>query len=125
MDMRRLKAVLFIVVFLLVMAVAVNLLVDMQNTREEVNVSNNAPSIVTPPVEMTLDPVQVQTPLPAPQLLLLLWPLPNLPMCWWPLLLPLRNLHLHLHLHLCLRQRPSLWVKLLPAARSAPTPVYP
>ena len=66
MDMRRIKAVLFIVVFLLVMAVAVNLLVDMQNTREEVNVSNNAPSIVTPPVEMTIEPVQVQTPAPSP-----------------------------------------------------------
>lgn len=51
MDLRRIKAVLFVVVFLLVMAVAVNLLVDMQNTRKEINVGNNAPAIVTPPVQ--------------------------------------------------------------------------
>ena len=66
MDIRRIKAVLFVVVFLLVMAVAVNLLVDMQNTRKEVNVSDNAPSIVTPPVEMTVEPAPVQTAAPAP-----------------------------------------------------------
>ena len=44
MDMRRIKAVLFIVVFLLVMAVAVNLLVDMQNTRKEIDVGSNPPA---------------------------------------------------------------------------------
>lgn len=51
MDFRRVKAVLFVVVFLLVMAVAVNLLVDMQNTRKEINVGINAPAQVTPPVQ--------------------------------------------------------------------------
>lgn len=51
MDFRRVKAVLFVVVFLLVMAVAVNLLVDMQNTRKEVNVGINAPAQATPPVQ--------------------------------------------------------------------------
>ena len=51
MDMRRIKAVLFIVVFLLVMAVAVNLLVDMQNTRKEIDVGSNAPANVTPTVK--------------------------------------------------------------------------
>ena len=51
MDFRRIKAVLFVVVFLLVMAVAVNLLVDMQNTRKEINVGINAPAQATPPVQ--------------------------------------------------------------------------
>ena len=64
MDIRRIKAVLFVVVFLLVMAVAVNLLVDMQSTRKEVDVSNNAPAPVTPPVVVSDVPVQVQTPVP-------------------------------------------------------------
>ncbi len=66
MDFRRIKAVLFVVVFLLVMAVAVNLLVDMQNIRQEVNVSNNAPTPVAPPVEMTVQPAPVESQTPAP-----------------------------------------------------------
>ncbi len=66
MDFRRIKAVLFVVVFLLVMAVAVNLLVDMQNIRQEVNVNNNAPSHVTPPVEMTVQPAPEATVAPVP-----------------------------------------------------------
>ena len=77
MDMRRIKAVLFIVVFLLVMAVAVNLLVDMQNTRKEIDVGSNAPAIVTPPVGgdnsapveipvATPVPTMVPTPTPIP-----------------------------------------------------------
>ena len=75
MDFRRIKAVLFVVVFLLVMAVAVNLLVDMQNTRKEVNVGNNAPALVTPPVQTgdsyaaeqpVVTPVPTQAPTPAP-----------------------------------------------------------
>lgn len=67
MDLRRLKAVLFIIVFLLVMAVAVNLLVDMQNTRKEIDVGSNAPAIVTPPVGAeTPIPVEVPVASPAP-----------------------------------------------------------
>jgi len=66
MDFRRIKAVLFVVVFLLVMAVAVNLLVDMQNIRQEVNVNNNAPSHVAPPVEMTVQPAPAASAAPAP-----------------------------------------------------------
>lgn len=68
MDFRRIKAVLFVVVFLLVMAVAVNLLVDMQNVRQEVNVGINAPAPVTPPVQQSAQPseVPVQTAPPAP-----------------------------------------------------------
>ena len=75
MDMRRIKAVLFIVVFLLVMAVAVNLLVDMQNARQEIDVGSNAPAIVTPPVggdnsapvEIPVaTPVPTMVPTPAP-----------------------------------------------------------
>ena len=64
MDFRRLKAVLFIVVFLLVMAVAVNLLVDMQNERQEVNVGINAPAPVTPPVGTPEGELAVSTPAP-------------------------------------------------------------
>lgn len=67
MDMRRIKAVLFIVVFLLVMAVAVNLLVDMQNARQEIDVGNNAPAIVTPPVGdeyLVAEEIPVATPIP-------------------------------------------------------------
>lgn len=67
MDMRRIKAVLFIVVFLLVMAVAVNLLVDMQNARQEIDVGSNAPAIVTPPVGAeTSAPVEIPVSTPAP-----------------------------------------------------------
>lgn len=75
MDMRRIKAVLFIVVFLLVMAVAVNLLVDMQNARQEIDVGSNTPAIVTPPVggdnsapvEIPVaTPVPTMVPTPAP-----------------------------------------------------------
>lgn len=73
MDMRRIKAVLFIIVFLLVMAVAVNLLVDMQNAREQIDVGSNAPAIVTPPAGIetpapTEIPVTTPTaaPLPTP-----------------------------------------------------------
>ena len=67
MDMRRLKAVLFIIVFLLVMAVAVNLLVDMQNARQEIDVGSNAPAIVTPPVGgETAAPEEIPVATPAP-----------------------------------------------------------
>lgn len=67
MDMRRLKAVLFIVVFLLVMAVAVNLLVDMQNARQQIDVGSNAPAIVTPPVGAeTPAPTEIPVTTPAP-----------------------------------------------------------
>ena len=67
MDMRRLKAVLFIIVFLLVMAVAVNLLVDMQNARQEIDVGSNAPAIVTPPVGgETAAPVEIPVATAAP-----------------------------------------------------------
>lgn len=71
MDFRRVKAVLFVVVFLLVMAVAVNLLVDMQNTRKEINVGINAPAQVTPPVQtqdvyVTEPPVATPAPTPVP-----------------------------------------------------------
>lgn len=67
MDMRRIKAVLFIVVFLLVMAVAVNLLVDMQNTRKEIDVGSNAPAIVTPPVGAESSvPAEIPVATPAP-----------------------------------------------------------
>jgi len=67
MDMRRLKAVLFIVVFLLVMAVAVNLLVDMQNARQQIDVGSNAPAIATPPVGAeTPAPTEIPVTTPAP-----------------------------------------------------------
>ena len=71
MDFRRVKAVLFVVVFLLVMAVAVNLLVDMQNTRKEINVGINAPAQVTPPVQtqnvyVTEPPAATPAPTPVP-----------------------------------------------------------
>lgn len=71
MDFRRIKAVLFVVVFLLVMAVAVNLLVDMQNTRKEINVGINAPAQVTPPVQtqdvyVTEQPVYTAAPVVTP-----------------------------------------------------------
>ena len=67
MDIRRIKAVLFIVVFLLVMAVAVNLLVDMQSSREEIDVGSNAIAIVTPPVGVetpAASEIPVYTPAP-------------------------------------------------------------
>jgi len=71
MDFRRIKAVLFVVVFLLVMAVAVNLLVDMQNTRKEIDVGINAPAQVTPPVQTqdayaTEQPVNTAAPAASP-----------------------------------------------------------
>ncbi len=77
MDFRRIKAVLFVVVFLLVMAVAVNLLVDMQNIRQEVNVSNNAPTHVTPPVDMTVQPLPVESPAPTAEIIVTMAPVPT------------------------------------------------
>ena len=71
MDFRRVKAVLFVVVFLLVMAVAVNLLVDMQNTRKEIDVGIHVPSLATPPVQTQMPEdeflVPVVTPVPTMQ----------------------------------------------------------
>ena len=67
MDMRRIKAVLFIVVFILVMAVAVNLVLDMQVSREEINVGLHAPTQATPPVGMvTPAPTEFPVTTPAP-----------------------------------------------------------
>lgn len=87
MDKRRIKAVLFVVVFLLVMAVAVNLLVDMQNAREDVNVGDFAPSIVTPPVQTqdvyapaaTVAPTAqpVATPVPTAEIIVVPTPSPT------------------------------------------------
>jgi len=86
MDFRRIKAVLFVVVFLLVMAVAVNLLVDMQNTRKEVDVGINAPPKVTAPVQtqdvyVSEQPVNTAapalTPAPTEQPVVIPTPLPT------------------------------------------------
>ena len=71
MNKGRIKAVLFLVVFLLVMAVAVNLLLDMDRERREVvHLPAAAPAAETPaetptPVQ-TPAPTPVQTPAPTP-----------------------------------------------------------
>ena len=54
MDRGRIKAVLFIVVFLLILAVSVNLLVDLQKERKQ------------EVVHVSADPYAAQTPAPAP-----------------------------------------------------------
>ena len=87
MDKGRIKAVLFIVVFLLVMAVAVNLLIDMQAERKqetvhvsadpyaapsaspapvELTAATQAPVFTQPPVPVTPAPTPVPTPVPTP-----------------------------------------------------------
>lgn len=70
MNKGRIKAVLFLVVFLLVMAVAVNLLLDMDRERREVvhlpvdtPAATEAPAQTPAPVET---PAPVQTPAPTP-----------------------------------------------------------
>ena len=63
MNKGRIKAVLFLVVFLLVMAVAVNLLLDMDRERREVvHLPAAAPAAETP----AETPTPVQTPAPTP-----------------------------------------------------------
>ena len=73
MDKRRIKAVIFILLFLLVMAVAVNLLLDMEKDKREVvhlpsesaaPVPTEAPAPT--PVPATPAPTPVPTPTPEP-----------------------------------------------------------
>ena len=64
MDKRRIKAVVFLIVFLLVMAVAVNLLLDMEREkREVVHLPTEAP-VTAAPTE-TPAPTAAPTPIPA------------------------------------------------------------
>ena len=87
MDRGRIKAVLFIVVFLLVLAVSVNLLMDMQKERKqevvhvtadpytapsaspapvEIPVETQAPVVTAPPATPAPTPVPTPVPTPAP-----------------------------------------------------------
>lgn len=65
MSKRRIKAVLFIIVFLLVIAVAVNLLMDMQSEKKAAATPTNDPyaNTVTPSVETQ---PALETPQPTP-----------------------------------------------------------
>ena len=64
MDRGRIKAVLFIVVFLLILAVSVNLLVDLQKERKQevVHVSADPYAAATPAPAPTELPVETQAP---------------------------------------------------------------
>ena len=70
MNKGRIKAVLFLVVFLLVMAVAVNLLLDMDRERREVvHLPANTPAATEAPAQTPTPaqtPAPVQTPAPTP-----------------------------------------------------------
>ena len=67
MSKGRIKAVLFIIVFLLVIAVAVNLLMDMQSEKKAEATPTNDPyaNTVTPSVDMQ---PALETPQPTPAL---------------------------------------------------------
>ena len=72
MDKRRIKAVIFILLFLLVMAVAVNLLLDMEKDKREVvhlpsESAAPAPTETPAPTEVPATPAPTPVPTPTPE----------------------------------------------------------
>ena len=72
MDKRRIKAVIFILLFLLVMAVAVNLLLDMEKDKREVvhlpsESAAPAPTETPAPTEVPATPAPSPVPTPTPE----------------------------------------------------------
>ena len=72
MDKRRIKAVIFILLFLLVMAVAVNLLLDMEKDKREVvhlpsESAAPAPAETPAPTEVPATPAPTPVPTPTPE----------------------------------------------------------